>query len=373
MDYTYTSLLTTVLFCNFVLIVIAFILKKTEHVQKYGYTLMVTLIIATTIRLALPFEILPISHNVIIPDAIAKYITIIVEPIGNTGFSIEHVLLIVWGIGIILKLALLIIDGILFCRCVCKKTEDITNWGEIKRIIEKYTTREATRIKVYRTSYVSSPLLCGLIQQRVLLPIDAKYDAGDLEYILCHELTHYNRGDLYLKLMVSLLNCIFWWNPGTVVIRNQLNTLLEIRADDAVVQKTGDGIGYMTALLNAAKEETNIGITPIMSFSSGKSELKMRFEYIMAEKEKPKGRGVFASFMVILFILSYVFILEPSYVPQEVLDEEGAFVLTKDNAYLVDNGDGTYDVYYQGEYFYTESELKWGVERLEVRENKTIN
>ena len=142
--------------------------------------------------------------------------------------------------------------------------------------------------------------------------------------------------------------------------------MLEIRVDDVVIQRTHEGEKYMTALLNSAKTEIRAAKIPIMAFSSTKSELRKRFEYMMERDRTPKHSKVLAVCMTILFILSYVFILEPDYINPKVLEEEDAFILTRDNAYLIDKGDGSYDVYYNGEYLYNETELIWGLEELEI-------
>lgn len=366
MDYSYTSLLTTVLFCNIVLIIISVIMSRTKRMLRVGYRMIVALILAVTVRLACPIEFLFMSHNIDLPDIVAKYITKINNPFFNTGLRIEDVLCLTWGVVAVIKLLLLIVDGVLFYLHVRRYSEDITWDEQVQEIVSKYKKKRWATLQVYKTSVVTSPLVCGVFHQAILLPDSIPYEEKDLEYVLCHEVTHYNQGDLYLKLLVAVIHCIFWWNPCTILIRNQLNTMLEIRVDDVVIQRTHEGEKYMTALLNSAKTEIRAAKIPIMAFSSTKSELRKRFEYMMERDRTPKHSKVLAVCMTILFILSYVFILEPDYINPKVLEEEDAFILTRDNAYLIDKGDGSYDVYYNGEYLYNETELIWGLEELEI-------
>ena len=69
-------------------------------------------------------------------------------------------------------------------------------------------------------------------------------------------------------------------------------------------------------------------------------------------KHKRLAYGALITAVVISFAISYLFIIQPASFPDEPLEEGSSelFMITPENSYLVDNGDGTYAIYTDGMY-----------------------
>ncbi|MFM7603755.1 MAG: M56 family metallopeptidase, partial [Prosthecobacter sp.] len=69
--------------------------------------------------------------------------------------------------------------------------------------------------RVWRSSAITSPAVTGLLRPVLLLPADFEqaFTAHEARLILRHELTHVQRGDLQLNVLLCLLMTLHWFNP----------------------------------------------------------------------------------------------------------------------------------------------------------------
>lgn len=56
------------------------------------------------------------------------------------------------------------------------------------------------------------PMLAGLFRPAILLP-QGNVSGEELGFSLLHELTHYRRGDIWLKTLAMWVNALYWFNP----------------------------------------------------------------------------------------------------------------------------------------------------------------
>lgn len=90
-------------------------------------------------------------------------------------------------------------------------------------------------IRVIISTNARTPMLMGLWRPILVLP-DTPFADKELAMIMSHELVHFRRGDLFVKLLVFLANAVHWFNPAVYVLNKQLNTLCELSCDEKVVQ-----------------------------------------------------------------------------------------------------------------------------------------
>lgn len=366
LDLTYSSVLTTIIDCNLIFIVIYLAMRRTSTIIQIGYRTIVVTILLTVFRLILPIELLPISHNMYFPEGLSKYIIQLGYSFGSSNITLSQLLGIIWFIGILVKLIYFIADMRRYKRVILSEARNISGEKQIEELVGKYKKQRPWKLQVLESKYVSSPLIFGLYYQKILLPEKSKYDSVDLEYILHHEILHYNNGDLVLKFVVSIINCFFWWNPALFMIRNELNTILEIRVDHMITDNGENAVEYMNSLLHAMKEEVHENKVPIMAFSSKKSVMKKRFEYIMYKKKNGFAKHICRLAVIFFLCVSYLFTLEPYYDDPTMGADEGAITLTRENAYLIQKRDGSYDIYYEDELLGNTTELDEVLRRLKI-------
>lgn len=56
------------------------------------------------------------------------------------------------------------------------------------------------------------PMLAGTLRPAILLP-QGNVSGEELGFSLLHELTHYRRGDIWLKTLAMWVNALYWFNP----------------------------------------------------------------------------------------------------------------------------------------------------------------
>ncbi len=111
--------------------------------------------------------------------------------------------------------------------------------------------REA--VPVYRSPFVTTPMIMGLIRPAVLLP-EGNWASRELRYMFLHELTHCRRLDLPVKWLVQLAVCLHWFNPAVYWAARHMDRLCELACDESVVRRMSpsDKQGYGETLIALA-------------------------------------------------------------------------------------------------------------------------
>ena len=78
-------------------------------------------------------------------------------------------------------------------------------------------------ISVYRGYGVSSPIVSGVFQKKIYLPVE-DFEDKEQEVILYHEMVHIKQYVVGVKAFVSILQVIHWFNP---IVRDFLHSLDE--------------------------------------------------------------------------------------------------------------------------------------------------
>ena len=155
-----------------------------------------------------------------------------------------------------------------------------------------------------------------------------------------------------------MFQCLFWWNPLVYLLGKDLDQVLEIKCDLAVVKNYSkkETVAYMRIIKNQLKRAMEMQETvPVGSASLignfAMSNVEERFSYIVASlkpterKELPKP--VFGVLFVALIMASYSFVLQSSYEVPE-LDENGEEIqyIQEDEIKLLHRKDGSYQQIY---------------------------
>ena len=157
--------------------------------------------------------------------------------------------------------------------------------------------------RLYRSKAVSTPMLFGLLRPTLVLP-DREYDEQMLQSILCHELTHYRRGDLYAKWFAVLVSVVHWFNPIHRLIRAELDRACELACDERLLRHmdANEKQRYGEMLLNLAADRALPRGVVATSFAVEKRNLKERLVQIMNFQKR--GRVSLALILAALLILS---------------------------------------------------------------------
>lgn len=212
-----------------------------------------------------------------------------------------------------------------------------------------------------------SPSIQGL-RHPVILILENVYSEEDYRYVFYHELMHWKEHDMWIKLLVCALNCIFWWNPCSYLLRINLNRTLELRCDQSVSRllQYPEKLEYIEVLkktfnsLPTKRKRFRLGSFTISEFAAcpkkfcrnpKKHITVKRADLIMNTSYQKKYNRVIPVvtliIMTIVFVFSYSFIIQPYYdVPKDEIEVDMyTDEFSSSNSYLVQNDDGTYTIY----------------------------
>ncbi len=142
-----------------------------------------------------------------------------------------------------------------------------------------------------------SPMLYGLIYHRVVLPESvADLLKTALTEILTHELTHYKRRDLWIKLAAEVAVAVNWYNPLVHIAATRLSRECELACDectlDGLDEKSRSEYGsVMLGIIKRCKKNSN---TLTTRFNPKKNAVKERFTNIMDMTKKKRGIWIIA-------------------------------------------------------------------------------
>lgn len=162
--------------------------------------------------------------------------------------------------------------------------------------------KRAPKIRV--NSDADSPMLVGFFNPTVILSEVSATDEG-LYRIITHELTHYRRGDLWIKLLCAVAESVYWFNPFVRIITAKCVGEMELSCDEATLAGLcdEDRISYgeaVLAIVKNGKKKSRSSLTT--SFSAGGNSVKKRFEGIIDGSRKRKGTAVVATVLVLCMI-----------------------------------------------------------------------
>ncbi|MEO1065678.1 MAG: M56 family metallopeptidase, partial [Actinomycetota bacterium] len=111
------------------------------------------------------------------------------------------------------------------------------------------------RIGLRESSVVGSPGIVGLWRPVVIVPTElaATADAGVIDSVLLHELTHVARGDYAVRIGWRSAECLAWYNPLVWLASARAREAAERVCDAYCVDRLGGPRGYAAALLTVAR------------------------------------------------------------------------------------------------------------------------
>ena len=164
---------------------------------------------------------------------------------------------------------------------------------QLVRLVEKTTFAINTEDNVWETDNIGTAFVMGLTRARIYLPTGLSIK--EREYILTHEQTHIKHKDHIVRILMLLVNIVYWWNPFVWLAIWLMKKDMEMLCDEAVVRglEHKEVKEYLNVLLsNSAR---NSGIIPVMSF--GENNTEMRIRHIINLKKS----GAYALAVIICF------------------------------------------------------------------------
>lgn len=321
MRFSYSSVYTTILICNILIVAAACLLRHKSILLKSGYRCMGLVLGLVTMRMLLPFEF-PFTRSLHLPGKLSELIIRVFNThyhIGGYVISSRALLGIVWLCGTV-YLGLRFLQSILDVRrLILNLGHDVTRENPYAAALSSRQNSSRAPFRILLLPGIQSPMLYGLFSPRILLPQRPAFSQRELQLIVSHELSHYRHGDLLVKYFFHLLSILYWWNPLCRILKRQAELLVEIRVDESIVQKgQASACEYLECLLRVA-EHSMASTAPLSGLGIGltgksRGSLTRRFEILMGSAPKPPARLRYeiALCAILLFLASHLFVLVPT-------------------------------------------------------------
>lgn len=197
------------------------------------------------------------------------------------------VILLVW-LAVVLALLLLLLQRAWFVRGLVAQAQEAP--PSLRTALDQCRSRMgvARPIAVRISPNASSPAVCGLLRPVILIPqsLAPRLQPHDLQAVLLHELAHVKRGDLWVNLIQTLLQIVYFYNPLLWLANAMIRRTREQAVDEAVLVAMGETApDYPETLLHVAKLAFHR--RPALSLRligvvESKSALRSRIKHILA-------------------------------------------------------------------------------------------
>ena len=143
----------------------------------------------------------------------------------------------------------------------------------------------AGEVRLLTSPAVQSPMLVGFFHPTVALP-SKRLPNADARLILTHELTHFRRGDLWMKFLVNMIRCIHWFNPIVYLLSRDFAYWQETSCDERVVGSLDHAQRKEYGYLRINYAPTSRRAALYVSFAPCRYKLKRRITTMMKSNNK---------------------------------------------------------------------------------------
>lgn len=210
---------------------------------------------------------------------------------GPNGIDGLGLVAVIWLCGGIAYIFLHIFSYLHYRKCLMKKGMPV----EDEEILEQLSRLERelcikSRIVIWKYSRAVSPMLTGFLKPVLVLPQE-EYNEEEMFFIIKHELIHFKRRDIWMKLLLVVANGIHWFNPVVWIMQKEAVIDMEMACDERVVQNI-DYAGkkaYAETLFSTFHRQFAGKTFLSTQFQGGKQIMEKRFKNVLLAKKKRSG------------------------------------------------------------------------------------
>jgi len=221
--------------------------------------------------------------------------------------------------------------------------------------------------RVFRSAAFSTAAATAF-RPYIILP-EIEFTDDELRVILLHEWKHIRDKDYLTEILINLICFVFWWNPVVYILKKNFKFAKELKCDGFAVPSKKDFHHLLDGLVkmnHAEKEKTQI-LNGSSTLVSKEDELVDRLTVMAMRWESRNKRKILTSacysvVIVALFFASYAFTVLPFFreipnlsittddITQSDKDAENLFNMIESEIFLVDNNDGSFSYYVDGNF-----------------------
>ena len=343
------SVLMAILWFSLISAGFCLLLRNTQFVARVDMRILILFSVLAIVRLVLPVEFpnTPVLPSVHLMTSLLNTARTTVVSLFSFEFTIIDLILILWGAGSLISLCGLFHRHRTLRRQFRTLPQiDITALGIEQELLQDQLKSSTCLV----LPGLTTPAVYGFIRPVILIPEDRSNPIT--APVLLHELTHFRQGDMWIKLILDLVVCLFWWNPLAYFLRISAQHALELKCDADVRACLDESqqIQYYQSLLeyykkSPGKQHYRLALHVIGVTGARKDwRIKQRFGLGLLPKNtnSKKRLNILCGFLLLfLLVASYSFIIQPAGPPPE----SGITAIDIESSYLLEKQDGTYDFY----------------------------
>ena len=223
----------------------------------------------------------------------------------TADITMLDIMTLVWIIGSLIFIFVHLISYSHYKRQVLKNGKMIKETRILSQIFRLKCELHINRtVCVMEYDEAESPMIIGFIKPVLVLPKE-QYNSEDLFFILKHELVHFKRGDVYLKLLFVTANAVHWFNPIIWIMQKEAVIDMELSCDERVTQGTSFELrkAYTETLLSMLHKQCVRKTVLSTQFYGGKKIMKKRFKNILIRNRKKNGISILICAVVLSITL----------------------------------------------------------------------
>ena len=223
----------------------------------------------------------------------------------TADITMLDIVTLVWIIGSLIFIFVHLISYSHYKRQVLKNGKMIKETRILSQIFRLKRELHISRtVCVMEYDEAESPMIIGFIKPVLVLPKE-QYNSEDLFFILKHELVHFKRGDVYLKLLFVTANAVHWFNPIIWIMQKEAVIDMELSCDERVTQGTSFELrkAYTETLLSMLHKQCVRKTVLSTQFYGGTKIMKKRFKNILIRNRKKNGISILICAVVLSITL----------------------------------------------------------------------
>lgn len=367
LHFSFSTILMALLTSSLLIGLIAIVFCRNDTMVCAGYKLLAVFAGLAAVRLFIPFEF-PFTADVALSPAVSKIVFFLRHPqiqILNTQFSIWNFFEAIWIIGTIFNLIRYTSQYCFTKNYIAKYGQDHTKDAKYNAILDKICIQhnKKNNFRVMEISDINVPIIFGLKNPCIILPVGISIPPDKLYYVLYHEAMHHFQHDLLIKGIIRIFCIIYWWNPAFNLLYKQANAILEMRIDKIITHDDAEVTSEYTECLLYMKKNSIKHLSQPSDFLKKNScylmqsqdrDFKRRLYMLLQDSSIPKRvlTGIIlTALMASIYLSSYLFVLEAAYFPPQI--KENVLIPDSENMYFIDNNGSGYDVYINDLYIET--------------------
>jgi len=240
---------------------------------------------------------------------------------------------------------------------------------------------------VFRSSCFSTPLATAF-KPYIILP-EIEFTPNELRVILLHEWKHIQDKDHLVGIIIDVICLVFWWNPMVYILRRNFHFAQELKCDRYSITNKKDFHHFLNGFqlvhnYQKQRADSSLNSEGAYAFISDDDESIDRLKVLALRGYSRKARILtnlcYSIVISALFIASYMFTVLPAFwespdvsvIAEDLAEdylETGGTLRVEEN-FAVDNGDGTFSIYKEGQFMWDVNEDNELLFFLPIRERE---